>query len=102
MMLGDLGADVIKVENPIGGDDTRGWGPPYIGGQSAYFLSTNRNKRSITVNLKNPSGAEIVRKLAAKADILIENFGPGVVQRYGIDRATLNKVNPRLIYCQIS
>ena len=85
MMLGDLGAEVIKVERPVSGDESRGWGPPFVGepygpypGESAYFLSTNRNKRSLTVNLKDPEGQEIIQKLAQVSDVFIENFRTGV------------------------
>ena len=77
MVLGDMGADVIKVENPKGGDDTRAWGPPFVGSESAYFLSVNRNKRSIAVNFKKPAGRDIIIELAKKSDVLIENFLPG-------------------------
>src|SRR5215813_4595367 len=82
MVLGDLGADVIKVENPDGGDDTRSWGPPFVGGESAYFLSINRNKRSVTLNLKVPRGQELLRQLAARSDVFIENMRPGALERW--------------------
>lgn len=102
MLLGDMGADVIKVENPEHGDETRSWGPPYVGRESGYYLSANRNKRSITVNIRTPEGGDLVRRLAARSDILIENFGPDVPERYGFDYETLRELNPRLIYCDIS
>jgi crotonobetainyl-CoA:carnitine CoA-transferase CaiB-like acyl-CoA transferase len=102
MILGDLGADVIKVENPMGGDEARAWGPPEIGGESGYYLSANRNKRSITINLRTEEGPLLLRRLAAKSDVLIENFGPGVPERYGIDEGSLQCINPRLIYCSVS
>src|SRR5215204_6681943 len=79
MLLGDLGADVVKVERPDGGDDTRGWGPPFVGGDAAYFLSLNRNKRSITVDLTKSAGVARVRELAEAADVLLENFRPGLM-----------------------
>jgi crotonobetainyl-CoA:carnitine CoA-transferase CaiB-like acyl-CoA transferase len=102
LMLGDYGADVIKVEVPSKGDDTRTWGPPFIKGQSSYFLSVNRNKRSITLNLKNQAAKDIFMKLASETDVLVENFTPGVVQRLGIDYETLKELNPGIIYCSIS
>src|SRR3954451_19795132 len=84
MFLGDLGAEVVKVEQPGKGDDTRGWGPPFAGGESAYFLSVNRNKKSITIDLKSPDGVAILRRLAINADVLIENFRPGTMERLGL------------------
>ena len=102
MMLGDQGADVIKVERPGTGDDTRTWGPPFAGGESAYYLCCNRNKRSITVDLKNPRGAELVRELAKVSDVLVENFTPGLMRRFGLDYETLREENPALVYCSIS
>jgi formyl-CoA transferase len=109
MMLGDLGADVIKVERPGHGDESRGWGPPFVGkpygpypGESAYYLSANRNKRSITVNMKSQEGGEIVRQLAAKSDALVENFRTGVLDEMGLGYEQLRSVNPRLVYCSIS
>lgn len=99
--LGEMGAEVIKVE-PLGGDETRGW-PPFRGpGLGAVFLSANRNKRSIAVDLKTQAGRDIVHRLAERADIAIESFGTGVVERLGIDAQTLRQLNPRLIYCSIS
>ena len=100
--LADLGADVIKVERPGAGDDTRAWGPPWAGDQSAYFLSTNRGKRSITIDFENPEGQELVRKLAAEADVVIENFKVGGLVKYGLDYESLKAVNPRLVYCSIT
>jgi crotonobetainyl-CoA:carnitine CoA-transferase CaiB-like acyl-CoA transferase len=102
MVLGDLGADVIKVENPDGGDDTRSWGPPFVGGESAYFLSINRNKRSITLNLKDPRGQELLRRLATRSDVFIENMRPGALERWKLDAASLRAETPRLITCSIS
>jgi crotonobetainyl-CoA:carnitine CoA-transferase CaiB-like acyl-CoA transferase len=100
--LADLGADVIKVERPGAGDDTRAWGPPWAGDQSAYFLSTNRGKRSITIDFERPEGQELVRKLAAQADVVIENFKVGGLVKYGLDYDSLKAINPRLVYCSIT
>ena len=102
MMLGDYGADVIKIELPGVGDDTRGWAPPFIGDQSAYFLTVNRNKRSITLNLRHPSGQKIFLEMAGGADVVVENFTPGVVDRLGIDYRSVKALNPRIVYCSIS
>ena len=109
MMLGDFGADVIKVERPGAGDESRGWGPPFVGeaygpypGESAYFLSANRNKRSLTINLKDPAGQEIVKKLVGVSDVLIENFRTGVLDTMGLGYEELSKANPDLIYCSVS
>lgn len=102
MILADFGAEVIKVERPGTGDGSRQWGPPFIQGESAYFLSINRNKKSITLNLQSEKGKTILHKMAASCDILIENFRPGTAQRLGADYATLSKINPKLIYCSIS
>ena len=102
MMLGDLGAEIIKVERPGSGDDTRTWGPPFSGGESAYYLCCNRNKKSITVNLKAPEGQELLRKLAAESDVVLENFTPGLMKRFGLDYESLREINPRLIYCSIT
>jgi crotonobetainyl-CoA:carnitine CoA-transferase CaiB-like acyl-CoA transferase len=103
MALGDLGARVIKVEQPGVGDDTRRWGPPFTAnGESAYFLCVNRNKASITVNLKEPAGQQIVRELAAQADVLVENFKVGALAKIGLDYVSLHEVNPSLIYCSIT
>jgi formyl-CoA transferase len=102
MFLGDLGAEVVKVEQPGVGDDTRGWGPPFTGGESAYFLCINRNKKSITVDLKTDEGVDLVRRLAASADVLIENFRPGTMERLGLGENNLLALNPRLIYASLS
>lgn len=112
-LLGDLGADVIKVEKPgtngKGGDDTRGWGPPWLGDgegkpttDAAYFLCTNRNKRSLTVDITRPEGQTIVRELAAQSDVVLENFKVGGLAAYGLDYASLSALNPKLIYCSIT
>ena len=101
MTLGDLGADVVKIEAPGRGDDTRGY-PPFWNGMSCYFMSANRNKRSLTVNLQLPEGQEIVRRLVAESDVLIENFRPGATERWGLGYQDLRLINPRLIYCAIS
>ncbi|MCS6996786.1 MAG: CoA transferase [Casimicrobiaceae bacterium] len=107
--LGDLGAEVIKIERPGTGDDTRAWGPAWLKDHagrdttdSAYFSSCNRNKRSVTVNLATPEGQEIVQRLAAQCDVLVENYKRGDLARYGLDYATLAPLNPRLIYCSIT
>ncbi len=102
MMLADLGARVIKVESPDGGDDTRGWGPPFLGGESAYFLSVNRNKQSVTLNLKHPRGRDLLLRLIARADVLVENFRPGTMERLGLAYAAVHDAAPRLIFCSIS
>jgi crotonobetainyl-CoA:carnitine CoA-transferase CaiB-like acyl-CoA transferase len=102
MFLGDLGAEVVKIEQPGVGDDTRGWGPPFAGGESAYFLCVNRNKKSVTVDLKSPDGIALVRRLAEKADVLIENFRPGTMERLGLGEAVLRADNPKLIYASLT
>lgn len=103
MMLGDLGAEVVKVELPGRGDDTRAWGPPFTaGGESAYFLSANRNKRSLTLNLKSERGIEILKTLIAKADVLVDNFRTGTLEKWGLDYETLQGIRPGLIYCTIT
>jgi len=102
MILGDLGAEVIKVERPGVGDDTRTWGPPFAGGESAYYLCCNRNKKSITVDLQRPRGVELVKEFARISDVLVENFTPGLMQRFGLDFETLRELNPRLVYCSIT
>jgi len=102
MVLGDLGADVIKVEDIWHGDDTRRWGPPFQGDDAAYFLSVNRNKRGLSVNMKAPDGRDIVRRLAAGSDIFVENFRPGTAARLGLGYAELARDNPGLIYASIS
>ena len=102
MMLGDMGADVIKVE-PVGaGDDTRGWGPPFAGGEAAYFLGVNRNKRSLTLDLDQPEGREILTALIGIADVLVENFKLGTLDRWGFGEAWLAERAPRLIRCSIT
>lgn len=108
-LLADLGADVVKVERPGAGDDTRAWGPPWLKdrdgrdtGESAYYLCTNRNKRSVTVDLAKPEGQEIVRDLARRADVLLENFKLGGLAQYRLDYASLAETNPRLVYCSIT
>jgi crotonobetainyl-CoA:carnitine CoA-transferase CaiB-like acyl-CoA transferase len=103
MMLGDMGADVIKIEEPRRGDDTREWGPPFApGGESAYFLAANRNKRSLTLNLKTEEGKAILRRLIARGDILVENFRTGTLESWGLDYATLQSIRPGLIVCSIT
>ena len=102
MFLGDLGAEVVKVEQPGVGDDTRGWGPPFAGSESIYFLCVNRNKKSITLDLKSAAGIELLRRLAASADVLIENFRPGTMERLGLGEKDLRAANPRLIYASLS
>ncbi|MDR5708755.1 MAG: CoA transferase [Armatimonadota bacterium] len=102
MMLADFGARVVKIESPQGGDDTRGWGPPFLGGESAYFLSVNRNKESVTLNLKHPRGLQVLHRLLARADVLVENFRPGVMDRLGLGHRMLHERYPRLVYCSIS
>ena len=103
MMLGDLGADVIKIEAPEKGDDTRHWGPPFTkSGQSAYFISTNRNKRSITLNIKSDEGIEVLKDLISKGDVLVDNFRTGTLERIGLDYKTLQGINPELVYCTIT
>lgn len=108
-LLADLGAEVIKIERPGAGDDTRGWGPPFLAdgdgaetGPSAYFLSANRGKHSVAVNIADPRGQALVQALAAQSDVLVENFKPGDLARYGLDAASLRAANPRLIYCSIT
>ena len=113
-VLADLGADVIKVERPAsdkhpGGDDTRGWGPPFVKDQagqetseSAYYLGTNRNKRSVTIDISTAAGADLVRTMATRCDVLVENFKVGDMARHGLDATTLRALNPRLVYCSIT
>ncbi len=102
MMLGDLGAEVIKVERPGMGDDTRTWGPPFAGGEAAYYLCCNRNKKSITIDLKNPKGIELIKELAKISDVVVENFTPGLPKKLGVDYETLKAINPRLVYLSIT
>jgi crotonobetainyl-CoA:carnitine CoA-transferase CaiB-like acyl-CoA transferase len=101
MILGDMGAEVIKIEEPGKGDDTRSW-PPFLGGEATYFLSVNRNKQSLTLNLKAPEGRELLKRLVKKSDVVLENFRTGTMERLGLGYATLKKVNPKLVYCAIS
>ena len=101
MVLGDLGAEILKLESPSG-DDCRHWGPPFVAGESSYFLAVNRNKKSLCIDLKAPEGREIARKLAVKADVLIENFRPGTLERLGLGYQTLRTANPGLVFCSIS
>jgi len=100
--LADLGADVWKIEEPVRGDDTRSWMPPEIGGESTYFLCCNRSKQSVAIDMKGPEGQAIVRRLAEKADVLVENFRKGALERFGLGYEQLAAINPRLIYCSIS
>ncbi|CAF0903776.1 unnamed protein product [Adineta steineri] len=102
MVLADYGADVIKVEKPGQGDDTRTWGPPYVEDQSAYFLSINRNKRSIAIDMSRQQGQTIIRELAKKSDVLIENYLPGQLKKFGLEYQDLRSINDRLIYCSIT
>jgi formyl-CoA transferase/CoA:oxalate CoA-transferase len=102
MLLGDMGARVIKIEQPDRGDDTRAWGPPFVGSESAYFLSINRNKESVTLDFKDPEGRRILDQLIASADVVVENFRPGAMTRLGLDYAALAPSHPRLVFCSIS
>jgi crotonobetainyl-CoA:carnitine CoA-transferase CaiB-like acyl-CoA transferase len=102
MLLGDLGADVIKVERPGSGDDTRAWGPPYVDGESAYFLAVNRNKRSIAIDPSAPEGKAVARRLAGKADVVVENFKSGTMRRLGLSYDEVAAINPGVVYCTIS
>ncbi|VEF47444.1 L-carnitine dehydratase/bile acid-inducible protein F [Bacillus freudenreichii] len=102
MILGDLGAEVVKVETPDGGDDTRRWGPPFQKGVSAYYLCANRNKKSITVNLKSPEGKDIIKKLVKESDVIIHNFKTGTMERLGLCYETLKDIHPGIIFCSIT
>jgi formyl-CoA transferase len=102
MFLGDLGAEVVKVEQPGFGDDTRGWGPPFTGGESAYYLCINRNKQSITLDLKSIEGVELLRQMTKVADVVIENFRPGTMERLGLGEQELRQFNPQLIYASLT
>src|SRR3954470_23941400 len=102
MLLADMGARVIKVEQPGKGDDTRAWGPPFLAGESAYFLSINRNKESVSLDFKKPDGRAVLDQLIARSDVLVENFRPGTLTKLGLDYTTLSKRHPRLVYCSIS
>ncbi|MFL9900557.1 CaiB/BaiF CoA-transferase family protein [Paraburkholderia fungorum] len=108
-ILGDLGAEVIKIERPDTGDDTRTWGPPYVKDpsgdattESAYFMCTNRNKKSVAIDFTQPEGQALLRQLAARADVIVENFKVGGLKQYGLDYASLSELNPRLVYCSIT
>src|SRR5690349_6898237 len=105
MVLGDLGAHVLKVERPGAGDDTRTWGPPWANGadgrESAYYLCVNRNKRSVAVDLKSEEGRVLVRRMARDADVVVENFAPGMLDGWGLGYAALSVDNPRLVFCSI-
>jgi crotonobetainyl-CoA:carnitine CoA-transferase CaiB-like acyl-CoA transferase len=102
MVLADHGARVIKIEHPVRGDDTRHWGPPFIGKESAYFLSINRNKESVTVDFKHPQGKGVLEKLLARADVVVENFRPGTLDAAGLDATSVLARHPRIVYCSIS
>jgi len=102
MILADMGAEVIKVEPPPTGDDSRQWGPPFIGGTSTYFLSVNRNKKSLGLNLKTDEGRQVLWKLIERADVLLENFRPGVLEKLGFGYEAARQINPRIVYCSIS
>lgn len=103
-MLADMGADVIKVERPVAGDDTRHWGPPWLAGtaESAYYLCANRGKRSVTIDMAKPEGQALIKQLAARSDVLLENFKVGGLKKYGLDYASLKELNPALVYCSIT
>ena len=102
MFLADLGATVIKVERPDVGDDTRAWGPPYVGSMSTYYASVNRNKRSLVLDLQDPGDRQLAHRLAARADVMVENFRPGKLAEHGLGAETLLELNPGLVYCSIS
>ena len=102
MMLGDLGADVVKVERPGEGDGSRRWGPPFEGGESAYFMQVNRNKRSIAIDLRDEGGLEVVRRLVAGCDVLLHNYLPAAAVRYGADWDAVRTINPRVVHCTIA
>ncbi|MQY10091.1 Acetyl-CoA:oxalate CoA-transferase [Streptomyces sp. RB5] len=102
MLLADLGADVIKIERPGAGDDTRAWGPPFAGGETTYFLGVNRNKRSVALDLATEQGCEAARAVVARADVLVENFRPGTMERLGLGYEEMRALNPRLVYCSVT
>ncbi|MGW0038965.1 CaiB/BaiF CoA transferase family protein [Gordonia sp. NPDC003376] len=102
MLLADLGAEVIKVERPGTGDDTRTWGPPWVGDQSSYFLGVNRNKSSVALDLADPDGLAAARELAARADVMVENFLPGTLDRLGLGHDAVTQLNPGIVYCSVT
>jgi crotonobetainyl-CoA:carnitine CoA-transferase CaiB-like acyl-CoA transferase len=102
MILGDQGAEIIKVERPGVGDDTRTWGPPFAGGESAYYICANRNKKSVVIDLKKTEGLDLVRELVKTSDVFVENFTPGLTKKFGLDYETLKKLNPKLVYASIT
>jgi len=102
MLLADYGAEVIKVELPGTGDDTRGWGPPFVQGESAYFMSINRNKKSLSLDMKNPKSKDILERMIKQSDVIVENFRPGAADRLGLGYEQVKKINPKIIYCSIS
>ena len=102
MMLADMGADVIKIENPVGGDDTRAWGPPFLNGVSTYYLSINRNKRSLTLNLKHARGKEILAGIIRRSDVVVENFRPGTLEKLGFPWEEIHRLNPRAVFTSVS
>ncbi|XP_077516181.1 succinyl-CoA:glutarate CoA-transferase [Amblyomma americanum] len=102
MILGDLGAEIIKIERPGVGDETRNWGPPFIGDQSCYFLSVNRNKKSVAIDLKKPEGVDLVKKIAASSDVLLENYLPGKLDSLGLGYEDIKTVAPQIVYCSIT
>jgi formyl-CoA transferase/CoA:oxalate CoA-transferase len=102
MMLADMGAEVIKLEMPGKGDDSRSYGPPFVKGESAYFMSVNRNKKSLTLNMKSERSTEIIHRLIKQSDVLVENFRPGVMKRLGLGFQRVKEMNSQIIYCSIS
>src|SRR5689334_20059430 len=102
LLLGDMGADVVKIELPGSGDETRQWGPPFLEGESSYFMSVNRNKRSVTLDLKSATGLQALRRLIERSDVLVENFRPGTMDRLGLGYPQVRELNPSLVFCAIS
>jgi len=102
MMLGDMGAEIIKVENPDGGDDTRAWGPPFLNGVSTYFISINRNKKSVTLDLKKERGKALLASLIRASDVVVENFRPGTLEKLGFPWEEIHRLNPRAVFCSVS
>src|SRR3954453_19327387 len=102
LLLGDMGADVIKIELPGTGDETRQWGPPFVAGESSYFMSVNRNKRSVVLDLKSASGIDALKRLRVSAGVLVENFRPGTMDRLGLAYEQAHTLNPSLIFCSVS